>query len=108
MTLNELGDKIVEWRKRKGFDTSDENIPEKIALIHSELSEALECIRNGYNPNFVYYTNKGKPEGFSLEMADTIIRILDLCRSVGIDIDKAVEIKMDYNETRPPKHGKKF
>jgi hypothetical protein len=41
-------------------------------------------------------------------MADAIIRILQLTAAFGIDMDAAVRMKMEYNMTRPPKHGRKF
>jgi len=106
------------------------NIPEKIALMHSELSEALEeyrkgaimreadvyyevdgikyplsvCKRGTYNSNSI--PEKHKPEGIAIELADCIIRILDFCGAYGIDIAEAIQVKMAYNATRPYKHGK--
>lgn len=48
----------------------------------------------------------GKPVGFPTELADAMIRILDICGGLGIDIEEAMRIKMDYNTTRPRMHGK--
>lgn len=45
---------------------------------------------------------------FEDELADAILRILDLCGSKGIDIEKHVELKMKYNQTRERMHGKKY
>jgi NTP pyrophosphatase (non-canonical NTP hydrolase) len=42
------------------------------------------------------------------EIADVLIRTLDLCGWLGIDIEKHVEWKMRYNESRKYKHGKKY
>lgn len=77
---------------------------ERIALIHSELSEALECYRND-EPS--YYLKDGKPEGIAAELADAVIRILDTCEASDIDLNTAIEDKMAYNKTRPFKHGGK-
>jgi len=44
---------------------------------------------------------------FEDELADTIIRILDLCGYLGIDIDEHINLKMAYNRERPYKHNKK-
>lgn len=74
--------------------------------MHSELSEALEVYRNGYDPNVVYF-DKGKPEGFAIELADCFIRILDTCEALGIDLQLATEMKLAYNKTRPFRHGGK-
>lgn len=106
------------WDEPPGFGTS-------IALIHSELSEALEEVRAGnrIRPNdptpAVYYSGGGynataptdcciKPEGYAIELADAVIRIADLCGYMGIDLEAAIQEKMAYNATRPYKHGKNF
>jgi NTP pyrophosphatase (non-canonical NTP hydrolase) len=88
---------------------TDETVPSKISLMHSELSEALEEFRNGKGPDEIYFNPEkpDKPEGFSVELADTIIRIFDLCGKLNIDIYKAIKIKMAYNATRPHRHGGK-
>lgn len=65
------------------------NIPEKLALIHSELSEALEDFRSG--KMYIWYTmnpSTFKPEGFPIEIADVVIRVLDLMGWFGIEIDE--------------------
>ena len=88
--------------------TTKENCPiaEKIALMHSELSEALEEFRSVIElPD--YYMINGKPEGIVVELADCIIRILDLAGFMGWDIEEALKLKMAYNETRPYRHGNK-
>lgn len=48
-----------------------------------------------------------KPEGIAVEMADCIIRILDWCGKEGIDIDRIISEKHEYNKTRPYRHGGK-
>lgn len=80
-------------------------IPEKLCLVHSEVSEALEDYRDGTMITVV--NNDGKPEGFPSELADILIRILDLCGALGIDLETEVKIKMAYNATRPYRHGGK-
>lgn len=118
MKLNELRDEVHATAKEKGWwidqtptesDTPDTGMvlagtPEKICLMHSELSEALECYRNGER---IYWEKDGKPEGVATELADCIIRILDYCGAVGIDIEAVVEKKHAYNKTRPYRHGGK-
>lgn len=48
-----------------------------------------------------------KPEGIAVEMADCIIRILDWCGKEGIDIDRIISTKHEYNKSRPYRHGGK-
>ena len=104
--INEVAKDIHENAVQHGWWDEERGFPEVLALIHSELSEALEEYRDGRKPDEVYYCS-GKPEGVPIELADAIIRILDYCAFAGIDIDKAISDKHEYNKSRPYKHGGK-
>lgn len=80
-------------------------IPEKLMLVVSELSEALEEYRDGQPPAATRYV-RGKPEGFPTELADAVIRIADLAGHLEIDLEKAIDDKLRYNKTREIMHGK--
>lgn len=89
-------------------------IAEKIALMHSELSEALEEVRKKDNHGLGLYhalapgePEHPKPEGFVVELADVMIRIADLCGALNLDLEGAIQAKLAYNETRSYKHGGK-
>lgn len=80
---------------------------ECMALIHSEVSEAVEEIRKpkcAINEN--WYQADGKPEGVGMELADAVIRIFDFCGYHKINLEGCLIGKMKFNETRPWKHGK--
>jgi len=98
--------KEVHWvNTQNGWWDSNRGDPEAIALIHSELSEALVGLQHG-NP-----ADDKIPEFSSAEaeMADTVIRIMDLCYHRGWRLPEAVLRKIEFNRTRGHKHGgKKF
>lgn len=71
------------------------SIGDALALIHSEVSEALDAYRND------------DKENFSEEMADITIRVLHVCGDLNIDLTKAVNDKMLKNTKRPINHGRK-
>jgi len=128
--INQLRDEIHQNAVEHGWWEEERTFGDIIALCHSELSEALEEYRNA--KSILYYQceyydtrtkcpdqydgcqygendgcNLRKPEGIVIELADTIIRILDYCGYAGIDIEEAIRIKHEYNKTRPYKHGGK-
>lgn len=107
MTLNALRDEVHATAKSKGWHEPGPTFGEAIALIHSELSEALEAYREGSAPSHLLEGENGKPEGIPSELADVIIRVLDVCGAFGIDIQAAFNAKADYNKTRPTRHGGK-
>jgi len=73
----------------------ERNFGEVIALMHSELSEALEAHRKGLMDPHLPSRN-----GMEVEFADCIIRILDTCGALGLDIAGAFIEKNRYNQHR--------
>jgi NTP pyrophosphatase (non-canonical NTP hydrolase) len=83
---------------------------DQFANFHAELSEAWECYRILSDVPAPFYIdgNTGKPEGIATELADCIIRILDTCKRYNWPLAQALLVKMEYNETRPYRHGNKL
>lgn len=126
--IKRLSDVIYDIAYTHGWYDEDRTFGDRIALITSELSEALEEHRNGHPFTEIYYrhavgcstdeyyrdpgqqpvcTCTPKPEGVPIELADAMIRILDWCASENLDIAEAIAIKVAYNNTRPYRHGGK-
>lgn len=125
LTISQLVQDAHKNAVQHGFWDTPPEFGTSIALIHSELSEALEevragnKIRPGQPTPSVYYSGGGyvataptqickKPEGYATELADAVIRIADLCGCMGINLEAVIQEKMEYNATRAYKHGKKF
>ena len=100
--LNKLAGEIREWRIRKEFYTPPSilTIGErdlmlgKLMLVVTEVAESAEAVR------------KNNLKNFKEEIADTFIRLLDICGSMNIDIECEIKTKMAENNERPKKHGK--
>jgi NTP pyrophosphatase (non-canonical NTP hydrolase) len=113
-SLNGLRDLCFRIAVSKGWHDKHhkddpQTFPTLLCLVHSEVSEALEDYRKNAMPTQLWKSCTGdkKPSGIPSELADIIIRVMDLCGLYGIDIDKAVKEKLQYNESRPYRHGGK-
>ena len=136
MTLNRLAREVLELTTRKGFHENEEKLnkalsdsPElqdevrrlsvarRLALIQSEISEALEACRKNKYADFPAFQAAGETkeafeeyvkDSFEDELADALIRILELAAIRNVDMEKHVAAKMKYNDARPHKFGKAY
>jgi NTP pyrophosphatase (non-canonical NTP hydrolase) len=111
--FNSVSDDCYYIAKRHGFwdkySPENERVKlirnvEKIALIHSEVSKALEALRCE-NPESKHIN------GFTCveeELADTVIRIMDLAKANNWKVSEAIIEKMKFNDNRPYLHEKLF
>lgn len=112
--INTAAAKIFEQNKSVGWwdgGVENRNMGEIIALIHSEISEALEGVRKNKMDDHLPHR-----KNFDVELADAMIRILDVCGAKQIPIGDIISEKLEYNkqradhkrENRAKDGGKKF
>ena len=127
MQINTIAKEIHQINKSKGFWEvgQDRNIGELLMLCVSELSEALEAhrkhgsltidedLKNQYDKrntsdDYMRWFEENVKNTFSDEIADTMIRLMDLSAGLGIDLEWHITAKLEYNKRRTYKHGKLY
>ena len=93
-TITEMCEICHGIAREKGFWDQDRNIGEALMLVVTEIGEAMEGYRQEDHDNF------------REEIADTFIRLFDLCGGLKIDIEAEIAKKSIKNLSRPYKHGK--
>ena len=109
---------LADWQTRIGRNNREKGwhddaqpddpnwLAAKLMLIVSEAAEALEDVRAGQLTTYASAPD-GKPCGLPSELADIIIRTLDLAELLGIDMESEMRLKHSFNRTRPHRHGGK-
>jgi NTP pyrophosphatase (non-canonical NTP hydrolase) len=107
-----MGAVVHEVNEANGWHEQEVPFPEAVALLHSEVSEALEAWRawgledQTAAPDFTGLSSP-KPEGVGSEFADLLIRLLHYSELFGIDLHVEFQRKLAYNRTRGYRHGGK-
>lgn len=126
MTVNDYAREVHENAVAHGWwEGGERSFPEIAALIHSEVSEALEEYREGkpliygccgFNGAYCEHSencdkreteDSCKPEGLAVELCDAVIRIFDYLAYLGVDIEAILVAKHEYNKSREYRHGGK-
>lgn len=125
--LNNSAAIIHQNNKEKGFWDKERNVGEMLMLIVSELGEAISAHQNEDFTNWENFYKEAEmqfqnghedawetsfklhvKDTFEDEIADTVIRLLDLSAGLGIDLEKHINAKVAYNKTRERLHGKMY
>lgn len=121
--LNQSAQVIFQNNKEKGFWDNERNVGELLMLVTSELGEAMEAHRKGkmtvkhqldyffasqdYSDKMDVFKENVK-DTFEDEIADAVIRLLDLSAGLGIDLEKHINAKVQFNKSRERLHGKSY
>lgn len=115
-TINSIANAVHQNAVDHGFHPEEQFIhtfiANQVCNIHAEVTEFWDGWRAGTNDKPCDKAEKMILMGLAPltsqeeELADIIIRVLDVSRRLGIDIQQAIEVKHKYNVTRPFKHGK--
>jgi len=102
--FNLVSREVNRISQEHGFWDEERNDGEVMALIHSEVSEALEALRdnNPTSSRLVQFTSVEE------ELADVIIRVMDYAWGNQLSLARAILAKMEYNEGREFMHGRSF
>jgi NTP pyrophosphatase (non-canonical NTP hydrolase) len=122
--INESANQIQTNNKDKGFWDGERNVGEMLMLVVSELGEAMEAHRKNRFANLEAFQAREEDritdadvisdfqelikDTFEDEIADAVIRLLDLSAGLGIDLESHINMKVNYNKSRPKLHGKLY
>ena len=105
-----LGLKLYEYVDKEVGELSED----LHNLLVDAIADELEAHRKGRFANLEAYEEFSEDfddaikDTFEDEIADSVIRLLDMCGGLDIDIDTHIRLKLEYNKTRERLHGKSY
>ena len=112
-TLDDWADAVHSLAWEKGWHSETENEDHFVERACNNLHDEVSGLHDAWRNNKLHALcdkAEGMPVALTCieeEYADIIIRVLDNCRKLGVDIAEAVNAKHEYNKTRPYRHGGK-
>lgn len=121
--INKLAKEIHKGNVDRGFYDEPTEIGTRLMLLVSEAAEALEADRKGrhcqvdlkekvlghaWDEDFKKEFLDHVKDTFEDELADVLIRLLDLAAYLDVNIEAHTTAKLRFNSLRPYKHGKKY
>lgn len=111
MSIIQMMARIHQQNKEMGWWDNPREMGTLLCLVHSEISEAMEGERKNLMDDHLPHRSM-----LEVELADAMIRIMDIAASRGLDLAGAIVEKVDYNRkradhqpgARAEAHGKKF
>ncbi len=105
MNLSELQKEAHAIAKEHGWWNEERTFGDLIALVHSELSEALEAYRDPSeqmpdDPMAMWIDVANKPRGVPSELADVVIRVADMAEWYGVNLAAEIETLLRENDER--------
>ena len=104
IVIHGLVQEAHQTAREHGWWKRNRNIAETLFKITMEVAEAGQALENGIPPD----KHLSDYDAFTVELADIVIRVFDLAGANDLKLGQAIVDKMEFNQTRPYRHGKEF
>ena len=110
MTVREMQETAWQIAEDKGFHRGrtgqgrDDTLV-RLCLVHSEVTEAVQIVKKQFHDSAAYPQALPVLCEFVEELADVMIRVMDLAHCCGVNLESAIEEKFEKNRNRPEMYG---